>query len=166
MKNVAQMAQLAQQQETQHGGAAAEDVAGLRVQMETHAETGAERASEAALQLSALESAQREMGTEVTAARSQLRLLSEGLAQANIALADVQDALEDSGTNYLSLIVHEGGRLAVPQSLYDVLALHWTIRSELLGKLRRAHQATLGALCATANNFLPIGCQCKLVLCS
>ena len=105
MNTILQVAQLAQQQETQQSGAAAEDVAGLRVQMETHPVAGAKEAGEVARQLSALESAQHETGAEVTAARSQLCLLSEGLAQANIALADVQDALEESGMNSFSLIV-------------------------------------------------------------
>ena len=149
MNDVAQVAQLAQQQETLQGGAAAEDIAGLRVQVETHAVAGAEKAGEVALQLSVLESAQRETGAEMTAARSQLRLLSEGLAQTNIALADVQDALEESGTNHLSLIVHEGGRLAVLSPCMTVLALSWSIKL-LLSNASQAH----GAIVHNRKQFL------------
>ena len=95
-----QVAQLAQQRETGQSGAAAEEVAGLRVQMETSAVAGAKEASEVACQLSTLECAQHATGTQVAAAQAQLRMLSEGLAQANIALADVQDALEESGRKF------------------------------------------------------------------
>ena len=92
-----QVTQLAQQQDSQQSGAAAEDVASLKVQVEAHALTGAREASEVARQLGALESAQHVTGAEVAAAQARLRLLSDGLAQANIALADVQDTLEESG---------------------------------------------------------------------
>lgn len=104
-----QVAQLAQQRDNQQSGAAAEDVANLKAHIETKAVAGAKEASEVALQLSGLESAQHVTGTEVAAARAQLRLLSEGLAQANIALADVQDALEESGTGLffqVACIIH------------------------------------------------------------
>ena len=65
--------------------------------MEGRALAGAREAGEVARQLGALESAQHVTGAEVAVAEAQLRLLSDGLAQANIALADVQDTLEESG---------------------------------------------------------------------
>ena len=102
-----QVAQLAQQRDDRQSGAAAEDVANLKARMETHALAGATEVSEVARQLSGLESAQHVTGAEVAAARAQLRLLSEGLAQANIALADVQDALEEAGMRPLFLGMHD-----------------------------------------------------------
>ena len=92
-----QVAQLAQQQEAQQSGAAGEDIVRLKDQVDTLALAGAKEAQEVAQQLIALGSAQHATCTDVATAQAQLRMLSNGLAQANIALADMQDALEESG---------------------------------------------------------------------
>lgn len=92
-----QVAQLTQDGNAQPTGAAAEEVAALRDKVESLALAGATGANEAARQLAALEAAQRATGADMAAAQGQLRKLSDGLAQANIALADMQDALEEAG---------------------------------------------------------------------
>jgi len=92
-----QVAQVAQQQEAQQTGATGEDMVSLKDQVDTLALAGAKEAKEVAQQLSALGCAQHATCTDVAAAQAQLRMLSNGLAQANIALADMQDALEESG---------------------------------------------------------------------
>ena len=71
---------MAQQQSAQPAGAAAEDLAALRERVEAMALAGAKKADQAA---------------------QQLCRLSEGLAQANIAIADVQDAVEETGKHTL-----------------------------------------------------------------
>ena len=71
---------MAQQQSAQPAGAAAEDVAALRERVEAMAAGGLKKADQAA---------------------QQLCRLSEGLAQANIAIADVQDAIEETGKHTL-----------------------------------------------------------------
>ena len=75
-----QVAHVAQQQSVQPAYAAAGDVAALRQQVEATALAGAKKADQAA---------------------QQLCRLSEGRAQANIAIADVQDALEEAGKRTL-----------------------------------------------------------------
>ena len=105
-------------------------MASLKLQVETRALAGAREAGEVARQLGALESAQHVTGAEVAAARAQLRLLSDGLAQANIALADVQDTLEESGMALSSRYFILCGRLGVsyiyrecePSALYGIQA--------------------------------------------
>ena len=74
--SAAQVAHVAQRQSAQPAGAAAEDLAALKERVEAMALAGAKKADQAA---------------------QQLCRLSEGLAQANIALADVQDAVEETG---------------------------------------------------------------------